>query len=137
MYSTDIPLPELIIEGEIGLKFYFLPYHLKYLLGEILRNIYKATIKDHIRRETKTPEPIFVTIIKNSDSYLVRISDRASCMLQRDETIWSFGKSKESARESLENFHKLPDLQTISIYDRSHQFVHKLERYQHASIHIS
>ncbi|QLG74323.1 hypothetical protein HG535_0G02070 [Zygotorulaspora mrakii] len=117
MYFESLPLPELIINGDTDLKFYFLPIHLKYLLGEILRNSYEATIKDYIRQGLKKPQPIVVTIIKNEESSLFRISDRAGGVPHNDKNIWSFGKSKERASESLKNFHMLPGLQTVSLYD--------------------
>ncbi|CAR26939.1 hypothetical protein ZYGR_0I02090 [Zygosaccharomyces rouxii] len=117
MYYDKVPLPELIINGDVGLKFYFLPIHLRYLLYEILRNAYEATTKEFIRRGLDRPEPIVVTIIQNRESFLFRISDRAGGFPYNDRNIWSFGKSKEKARESLSNFHKLPGLQTVSIYD--------------------
>lgn len=121
MYFKALPLPELIINGDTDLKFYFLPIHLKYLLGEILRNTYEATIKDYIRQGLDKPQPIVVTIIQNEESFLFRISDKAGGVPHNDKNIWSFGKSKERAGESLENFHKLPGLQTVSLYDHLYQ----------------
>lgn len=121
MYYPSIPLPELKINGVSNLKFYFLPTHLKYLFGEILRNSYEVTIKDYIRKGLNKPEPITVTIIENSDSYIFRISDKAGGLLHSDEDIWSFGKSRDRAKESLKNFHKLPGLDTISIYDEMYE----------------
>lgn len=117
MYFDDIPIPELIIEGQKDLTFYFLPTHLQYILGEILRNIYEATIKDYIRKGLAKPEPIVITIVKNDSSFIFRFSDKAGGILHHEEDIWSFGKSKERAAESLNNFHKLPGLQTVSLYD--------------------
>lgn len=117
MYFDDITMPEFIIDGDTELTFDFLPAHLKYLLGEILRNTYEATNQDYLRRGLEKPEPITVTVVKNEESYIFRISDRAGGFMHDDKSIWSFGKSKERARESLNNFHKLPGLQTVSIYD--------------------
>ncbi|EDO15253.1 hypothetical protein Kpol_461p7 [Vanderwaltozyma polyspora DSM 70294] len=117
MFDKNMQMPELVIEGVTDLKFYFLPAHLKYLLSEILRNSYEATIKEYIRKGLPKPDPIVVTIIENEDSYLFRISDKGGGLSQNDQNIWSFGKSKELASESLDNFHKLPGLQTVSIYD--------------------
>lgn len=121
MYYNDIPLPKLIVEGITNLKFYFLPSHLKYLLNEILRNVYEATIKDFIRKGLPHPEDIKITIIQNSESYIIKISDKAGGLLHSNENIWSFAKSKERAKESLSNFHRLPGLQTVSLYDHLYQ----------------
>ncbi|CCK70921.1 protein kinase PKP2 KNAG_0F02560 [Huiozyma naganishii CBS 8797] len=121
MYYDDILLPELIIKGTTDLKFYFLPTHLKYLLGELLRNAYTATTKEFIRKGLSKPTPIEVTIIENPENYLFKISDNAGGLLHPDENIWSFGKSKARASESLSSFHRLPGLQTVSIYDHLYE----------------
>lgn len=124
MYYHDIPVPKFIINGETDLNFYFLPAHLKYMLNEILRNIYEATMKSYITKGLKKPEDIEVLIIKNSDSFIFKFSDKAGGLpYGNEDKIWSFGKSKERAKESLNNFHKLPGLQTTSIYD--HLYKHK------------
>ncbi|CCE64997.1 hypothetical protein TPHA_0J01760 [Tetrapisispora phaffii CBS 4417] len=121
MYFDSMPMPEFIIEGHRDLKFYFLPAHLKYILSEILRNTYEATIKEYIRMGLDKPNEIKVTIIKNEESYLFRISDKAGGLDYDDQSIWSFGKNKEMTAKSLENFHRLPGLQTVSIYDYIYQ----------------
>ncbi|KAM3159762.1 Protein-serine/threonine kinase [Lachancea thermotolerans] len=117
MYFKGIKLPAFNIDGNTELKFLFLPLHLKYLLGEVLRNSYEATMLEYIRLGLQEPEPITVTIVSNESSFIFRISDRAGGIPHDEKTIWSFGKSKELARQSLSNFHKLPGLQTISLYD--------------------
>lgn len=121
MFYEGILLPEFIINGDTNLKFYFLPSQLKYLLGEILRNSYEATIKEYIRKGLKKPNPITVTMIQNNQHVIFRISDLAGGIPDDEKTIWSFGKSKDSAKEALKNFHKLPGLQTISLYDNLYQ----------------
>ncbi|CCH61785.1 hypothetical protein TBLA_0F02450 [Henningerozyma blattae CBS 6284] len=117
MYFPTIPMPEFKIEGDTDLSFYFLPNHITYLLGEILRNTYEATIKEYIRSGSSKPSPITVTVISNKDFIIFRISDLAGGVHLDENQLWSFGKSKEKAKKSLDNFHKLPGLQTISIYD--------------------
>lgn len=119
MYDPQLPMPELILEGDVDLKFYFLPTHLKYLFGEILRNIYEASVKLYLRKGQNIPEPIVVTIAQNEDSYIFRFSDKAGGIPHNlnDANIWSFGKSSDIAKESLSNFHKLPGLQKRSIYE--------------------
>lgn len=117
VYFDNLPMPELIIKGETDLKFYFLPSHLRYMLNEILRNIYEATVKNFIQKGFETPKPIIIKIIKNEESYIFKISDKAGGILHPNENIWSFAKSKERTKESLQNFHRLPGLQTVSLYD--------------------
>lgn len=117
MYFPSIKLPKFKCEGQTDLKFYFLSDHLKYLLGEILRNSYEASMKHYIRKGTENPSDITVTLIEDHDYITFRISDEAGGLQLRERELWSFGKSKEKARKSLSNFHKLPGLQTVSLYD--------------------
>ncbi|AEY94811.1 FAAR157Cp [Eremothecium gossypii FDAG1] len=117
MFYPDIPLPDFIIDGCADLRFYFLPSQLHYLFGETLRNSYEATVKEAIRRGLPKPDPITVTVVQNPESYLFRISDRGGGIPHPDRTIWSFGKSKLLAQQALDNFHKLPGAQTVSLYD--------------------
>ncbi|SCV01040.1 LAMI_0G08966g1_1 [Lachancea mirantina] len=124
-YYKGIALPEFVIAGDVDLNFYFLPAHLKYLLGEILRNSYEATMKEFIRQGLNQPAKITATVISNKQSFIFRISDRAGGIPHDDKTIWSFGKSKNLAKESLSNFHKLPGLQTVSLYDYMYENTRK------------
>jgi hypothetical protein len=48
--------PKLIIDGEPETTFAFLPMHLEYIVTELLKNAFRASI------ESKTTEPIVVTI---------------------------------------------------------------------------
>lgn len=134
MYFAGIKMPELIINGDTELEFYFLPSHLKFLLGEILRNSYEVTVKETIRLGLEKAPPVTVTIISNDQSYLFRISDRGGGVPHSDKQIWSFGKSKELAKQSLDNFHHLPGLQTLSLYDSSNGAHLKSDRYRQTSL---
>ncbi|KAG0685550.1 hypothetical protein C6P41_004559 [Kluyveromyces marxianus] len=60
MYFDGIKMPQLILHGDTDLEFYFLPSHLKFLLGEILRNKYEATVKETIRLGLDEAPPIVV-----------------------------------------------------------------------------
>lgn len=139
MYFEGIKLPEFIIDGNKDLEFYFLPSHLKFLLGEILRNSYEVTVKETIRLGLKKAPPIVVTIIGNEDNYIFRISDQGGGLPHDEKSIWSFGKSEELAKKSLENFHNLPGLQSLSLYDYMHDsektnFGIELDPYRHTSL---
>lgn len=120
MFFDGIKLPKFIINGESDLEFYFLPSHLKFLLGEILRNSYEISVKEAIRLGLEEAPPIVVTIIANDKNYLFRISDRGGGVPHADKQIWSFGKSVELAKQSLDNFHHLPGLQNLSLYNYIH-----------------
>ncbi|KAH3903352.1 protein kinase PKP2 SCDLUD_000981 [Saccharomycodes ludwigii] len=121
-YGPTATLPDFIIEGDDDLSFFFLPGHLTYLLGEILRNSYEATIKEAIRKGLHKPDRIKVTIVRNEQSHIFRISDRGGGVVFNHNAtdslnLWSFGKSVDLAKKSLDNFHKLPEFQSDNIYE--------------------
>ena len=62
------------------------------------------------------------------------IRDRGGGVPHSDKQIWSFGKSKELAKQSLDNFHHLPGLQTLSLYDSSNGAHLKSDRYRQTSL---
>ena len=107
-------LPDLEIEGDLGCSFPFMVPHLHYLMSEILRNSYEATIKSHGDTAGKLP-PIKITIVDSKKEVVFRISDQGGGM-PHDQLaeIWSFGKCPQLARTSLSNFHRIPGLQLYS-----------------------
>lgn len=105
-------MPDVEIDGDTGTKFPFIVPHLQYLLGEVLRNSYEATIKVHGNRTSKKLPPVRVTIIDGKKQVILRISDRGGGLSHdKLENIYSFKKSPERARESLAKFHQIPGLQ--------------------------
>ncbi|KAI5962309.1 PKP2 [Candida pseudojiufengensis] len=110
-YPEIDSLPDLKIEGDLNCKFQFMIPHLHYLIHEILKNSYEATINFHKDK----PPPIKVTIIDSKKNVLFRISDQGGGINHNKlKSIWSFGKSPELARKSLANFHSIPGLQLYS-----------------------
>ncbi|ONH68598.1 [Pyruvate dehydrogenase (acetyl-transferring)] kinase 2, mitochondrial [Cyberlindnera fabianii] len=109
-----IQMPKLVIEGAKDLNFSFLTAHLHYMLGEILRNCYEATVKHFIASNPKpgeTPPPVKVCLIDSRDHVGFRFSDRGGGVdMEPINKAWSFAKDPVLARESLSNFHKLPNL---------------------------
>ncbi|KAK6204521.1 branched-chain alpha-ketoacid dehydrogenase kinase [Scheffersomyces amazonensis] len=115
IYPDINKMPDLEIEGDLSTSFPFMVPHLHYLLGEILRNSFEATIKTHGPKTSKKLPPITVTIINLKREVTFRISDRGGG-ISHDQLkgIWSFGKNPELARKSLANFHRIPGLQLYS-----------------------
>jgi len=120
----NVKSPKLIIEGQKDLSFQFLTSHLHYLFGEILRNSYEASVKQFLKtnpnltdQQTKEPAPIRVCIIDNKDHVGFRFSDQGGGIdIKPISRIFSFGKDSTNARESLANFHKLPNLKLETFY---------------------
>lgn len=108
-------MPDLVIEGDLGTSFQFMVPHLHYLFGEILRNSFEATITTHGASTDHKLPPIKITIIDSTKTVMFRISDQGGGISHNKlESIWSFGKNPELARESLANFHRIPGLQMYS-----------------------
>lgn len=94
--EKDKKLPNVIIDGQKDLKLYFLPIHLRFMLNEILRNSFEATLNnDNIEDSTD----ITITVIKNEKSVILRISDHGGGLPlnTNKNTITSFGKPQEVA----------------------------------------
>jgi hypothetical protein len=116
-------MPKLVIEGPRDLQFQFMTSHLHYMLGEIMRNSYEATMKHFIASNpgpNDEPPPVSVCLIDNKEHVAFRFSDRGGGVdIEPISKVWSFGKDPTLARESLSNFHKLPnlDLESMSSTD--------------------
>ncbi|KAI5948618.1 PKP2 [Candida theae] len=112
-YPRAKELPKLQIDGDLDCEFQFMVPHLHYMLHEILRNSFEATLKT-TKEETLLPL-VKITIVDSKHDVIFRISDQGGG-LQHDQlkSIWSFGKSPELARKSLATFHRIPGLQLHS-----------------------
>ncbi|ODV78301.1 alpha-ketoacid dehydrogenase kinase [Suhomyces tanzawaensis NRRL Y-17324] len=108
-------MPDIELEGDTDTSFPFMVPHLHYLLSEILRNSYEATIRTHGHRTSKKLPAIKVTIINAEKQVIFRISDQGGG-ISHDKLalVWSFSKEPELAKQSLANFHRIPGLQLYS-----------------------
>lgn len=71
-------LPEVIIDGHTDTTVSFIPNILEYVLKEILKNSYRATVEAHLHSLEKPP---IVCTISNSENYwCIRISDKGKGM---------------------------------------------------------
>ncbi|KAI5965424.1 PKP2 [Candida margitis] len=106
-------IPKLEIDGDLDCEFQFMVPHFHYMLHEILRNSFEATL--NTTKDNDALSPVKVTIIDSRQEVIFRISDQGGG-LHHDKlkSIWSFGKSPELARKSLANFHRIPGLQMYS-----------------------
>lgn len=115
MFPHRENMPDLEIDGDVNTSFPFMVPHLHYMLTEILRNSYEATIKTHGGKTSQKFPPIKVTIINADKLVIFRISDQGGGLSHdKLQEIWSFGKQPDLARKSLANFHRIPGLQLYS-----------------------
>jgi len=87
----DTKLPEVTIQGHLDATFTYIPSHLEYILGELLRNSFQAVCEN--RQEDTTPPPIEVTICESVQNVIIRISDRGLGIPHDflNKHLWSFG----------------------------------------------
>jgi pyruvate dehydrogenase kinase 2/3/4 len=70
----DSPSPSVMIDGELGARFTYIPEHIKFIISELLKNSMKSTYQEHKGR-TILP-PIRVTIGVAPNQIMFRVSDR-------------------------------------------------------------
>jgi signal transduction histidine kinase len=77
--------PEVIIDGHIDTKFTYVPVHLEYILTELLKNSYRATVEHHKKmgRTTGLP-PIQITISQGQEDISIRIRDQGNGISDED-----------------------------------------------------
>lgn len=110
MSPADIVVPEVVVQGEDA-KFPYMDSHLKYIMGEILRNAFYATIRRHIvSGKGGNPPPILVSISNTPSDVRIRFSDQGGGVPKEVQPhIWSFAKGPE-ATSRLDMFKRIPKL---------------------------
>jgi len=112
-YGDNAPVPEIIIEGHLDTIFPYIPSHLEYMIGELLRNSIQATIERHYNPANPEPQqvpPIHILICHAPQHIIFRVSDQGGGIQNSElENIWSF--SKGSKRDTqLQNLAMIPAL---------------------------
>ncbi|KAF8460665.1 branched-chain alpha-ketoacid dehydrogenase [Kalaharituber pfeilii] len=108
-YGSQSVLPEIEIEGHTDTTFPYIPSHLEYMIGELLRNSIQATVETHhpTSPDTKLP-PIRVLICHAPQHIIFRVSDQGGGIpAQVLPHIWSFSKGSRSQAQ-LENLAQVP-----------------------------
>lgn len=114
----EAKMPEIHIEGLTDTTFLYMKSHLKYIVGELLRNSIEATVKKHyfVKNASpgESPPPIVVSISSTAKNILIRVSDQGggipSDILPH---IWSFSKGPRS-QGRLDNFRQVPTFAGIT-----------------------
>lgn len=89
--------PELVIDGHAKVAFPYIPVHLEYIITELLKNAFRATI------ESGSPVPVVVTIAAAPDGGInIRIRDQGGGIAPEDlGCIWSYSFSTFNADRSV------------------------------------
>ncbi|KAI9483826.1 MAG: mitochondrial pyruvate dehydrogenase kinase-like protein [Benjaminiella poitrasii] len=77
--------PEAVIDGHTDFEFTYVPVHLEYILTELLKNAYRATVENHRRlgRTTELP-PIQITLSQGRQDMSIRIRDQGNGIRHED-----------------------------------------------------
>jgi pyruvate dehydrogenase kinase 2/3/4 len=90
-------------------KFTYVPHHLHYMVGELLKNSCRATVRKYLESEangekTQIP-PIRVVIVKGEEDVTIKIADRGGGIPRsNNSSIWKFAHSTAGEEESTSYF---------------------------------
>jgi len=105
-YGPECQLPEVKLQGHLQATFPYVLSHFEYIIGELLRNSFQATVEN--RRDSDSPPLIEVLICESSQHVIIRISDQGGGIPREIlPHLWSFSKGPRRDMQ-LENLHKVP-----------------------------
>ena len=106
-YGPDVAIPEVVLQGHLETTFPYIPSHLEYIVGELLRNSIQAVIE---QKGLPNPPPIEVLICEAAQHIIIRISDQGGGV-DREVLpyLWSFAKGPRRSYR-LQNLGQVPRL---------------------------
>lgn len=108
-YGPDCRLPDVKLQGHLEATFPYILSHLEYIIGELLRNSFQASVEQR-KNGSSCPPPIEVLVCESAQHVIIRISDQSGGIPREIlPHLWSFSKGpRRDAR--LENLHKVPKM---------------------------
>ena len=106
-YGGKVKIPKIVLQGHLDTTFPYIPSHIEYIIGELLRNSIQAAVEHPSITE---PEPIEVLICEAAQHVIIRVSDRGGGV-DRDilPYLWSFAKGPRRVKR-LHNLGQVPRL---------------------------
>lgn len=106
-YGPDVAIPEVVLQGHLDTTFAYIPSHLEYIVGELLRNSIQAVVE---QKGLKNPPPIEVLICEAAQHIIIRVSDQGGGV-DREVLpyLWSFAKGPRRSNR-LKNLGRVPRL---------------------------
>ncbi|CAK1366027.1 [Pyruvate dehydrogenase (acetyl-transferring)] kinase 2, mitochondrial [Cercospora beticola] len=106
-YGPQVAIPEVVIQGHLDTTFPYIPSHLEYIVGELLRNSIQAVVE---QKGLDNPPPIEVLICEAAQHVIIRISDQGGGV-DREVLpyLWSFAKGPRRTNR-LQNLGQVPRL---------------------------
>ncbi|KAH8829640.1 branched-chain alpha-ketoacid dehydrogenase [Flagelloscypha sp. PMI_526] len=91
--------PQIVIEGFKDATFSYVPVHLEFILTEILKNSFRATVESHARTSASTPlSPVIITLspspnVGSSQNFFsIRVRDNGGGVSRENlDRIFSYG----------------------------------------------
>ena len=109
IYSEDIKVPEIKIQGHMTATFPYILSHLEYIIGELLRNSIQA-VMERWSKTASGPPPIEVLICEMDQHVIIRISDQGGG-IPGDilPHLWSFSKGPRRSMR-MRNLSRVPKM---------------------------
>ncbi|KAI9784882.1 MAG: hypothetical protein M1816_000577 [Peltula sp. TS41687] len=112
-YGSEGSIARVVIEGHLDATFPYIPSHVEYIIGELLRNSIQAVGERYRRSGVREPPPIEVLICEAPQHVIIRISDQGGGIPRELlPHLWSFSKGPRS-QTRLENLVKVPKMAAI------------------------
>jgi hypothetical protein len=110
-YGLDVVLPEIVVKGHLDITFPYIPSHLEYIIGELLRNSIQSTVETFSPASPSTkPPPIEVLVCEAPQHIIIRVSDQAGGVDPEVlPYLWSFAKGPRKSKR-LRNLNQVPRL---------------------------
>lgn len=108
-YGDQVKIPKIILQGHLDTTFPYIPSHIEYIVGELLRNSIQAVV-EQLPPSDEEPPPIEVLICEAAQHVIIRVSDRGGGV-EREilPYLWSFAKGPRRTRR-LHNLGQVPRL---------------------------
>ena len=111
-YGRDVKIPKIVLQGHLETTFPYIPSHLEYIIGELLRNSIQGVVEQqkHTTTTVADPPPIEVLICEAAQHVLIRVSDHGGGV-DREllPYLWSFAKGPRRNKR-LQNLGRVPRL---------------------------
>lgn len=116
-HNHAVSIPEIKLQGHLDTVFPYIPSHLEYIIGELLRNSIQAVVE---RYNGGTAPPIEILICEAAQHVIIRVSDRGGGVpADILPYLWSFAKGPRR-QTRLENLSQIPRL-AATMQEVSHQ----------------
>ena len=114
-HSPGVRFPEVKIQGHQDTTFPYIPSHIEYIIGELLRNSIQATIERHGQSDSDIDDqadlpPIEVLVCEAAQHVIIRVSDQGGGVDREIlPYLWSFAKGPRRTKR-LQNLGQVPRL---------------------------